>query len=284
VFGPPADKIIGWDVSGVIVEQGKNVEGFKVGDEVYFAGSLTRRAGFAEFTTVDFRVAAKKPTSLSHAEAAALPLTSLTAWESIEGSLGAQEGKENKAILIIGGAGGVGSIATSLAAKVFKFDRIVTTASRPETVEYSKQRGATHVINHHKDLEAQLKENGGPVDSLFCTANAGPSIAQWPNLLNFFGKSVFISAPTEGVNLGAFMGKNLTISGEIMFASTLSGDDQKMRNQGRILKRVAELVDAKEITTTANSTHLGWESLDKAIAEQDSGKAIGKIVIDVQKK
>ena len=283
VFGPPEGKVIGFDVSGVIVEQGKAVEGFQVGDEVYFAGALQRRGGFAEFATVDFRIVAKKPAKLSHAEAAALPLTSLTAWEAIENSLNITEGGKNSNILIIGGAGGVGSIATAIASKVFKVERIVSTASRPETEEWTKKRGATHVINHHKDLEEQLKENGGSVDALFCTANAGASFAKWPGLLNFYGRAVFISAPTDGVQLGPFMGKNLTVSGEIMFAPTLTGDDAKMRNQGRILKRVAELVDAGEIATTANSKYSGWDSLDKAIAEQDSGKAIGKIVIDVSK-
>ncbi|MBC7698127.1 MAG: zinc-binding alcohol dehydrogenase family protein, partial [Bacteroidia bacterium] len=150
----PEPKILGWDAAGEVVEVGSEVTLFNVGDLVYYAGDVTRSGCNAEYQLMDERIVGHKPASLSFEEAAALPLTSVTAWEALFDRLGiAEETAKNKekSILIIGGAGGVGSIAIQLASKVAGL-KVITTASRPETIAWVKNLGADHVINHKEDL------------------------------------------------------------------------------------------------------------------------------------
>lgn len=172
----PASQVTGYDAAGVVEAVGKDVPSgaFKVGDEVYYAGVLGRQGTMAQYSLVDHRIAAKKPQKLDWAQAAAVPLVSLTAWEMLDEQFGLQQddpkGKQaQKSILIINGAGGVGTIATQLARHVFKLGKVIVTASRSETVKHAKDMGATHTIDHHKDLKEQVKSVVGieAVDYIF---------------------------------------------------------------------------------------------------------------------
>ena len=172
---PDAPRIVGWDAAGVVEVVRADVSVFEVGDEVYFAGDVTRPGSYAEYVAVDERIVGRKPESLNFEEAAAIPLTALTAWEGIIETMSAQDG----VILIVGGAGGVGSIPTQIAKQVCGL-RVVATASRPETEAFCRQMGADAVINHHEDMAPQLKalELSG-ADYIFSTAD----LANFPQLV-----------------------------------------------------------------------------------------------------
>lgn len=167
-------KILGWDASGVVVQTGEGCTLFKEGDEVFYAGSITRQGTYSEYHLVDERIVGKKPKTLSDTESAAIPLTAITAWEGLFERLGINYAKKSentfKNILIIGGAGGVGSIAIQLAK--WAGLNVIATASRDETIEWVKNFGADHTINHHKPLKEQLQSLGfNDVDYIFCLNN-----------------------------------------------------------------------------------------------------------------
>ena len=273
-------KIIGYDASGIVRQTGGEVTGFKVGDEVYYAGDITRPGTNADLHAVDERLVGKKPASLGFAEAAGFPLTSITAWEILFDSLGLEEGQhQDEAILIIGGAGGVGSILIQLAKKLTGLT-VVATASRPETIEWARKMGADHLISHRESLVDQVKDLGlepGYVASLSGTQQHFPSIVE---LIKPRGHITIIDDP-ESLDVSSLKLKALSFSWEFMFARSMyqTGDMDKQRD---LLNRVSRLIDTGVLTSTVTN-HLGKisaETLKAAHELQESGRAIGKNVLE----
>ena len=273
-------KIIGYDAAGVVRQVGSKAGKFNVGDEVFYAGDLTRPGTNAELHAVDERIVGRKPKSLDFAEAAALPLTSITAWEMLFDCYGLQEGEGNgQSLLVIGGAGGVGSILIQLA-KTLTGLTVIATASRPETIAWVEKMGADHVINHRESLVDQVKALGLEpryVASLTGTDGHFPAILE---LIQPRGHVALIDDP-ETVDIKAGKPKSLSFSWEFMFARSMFGMDD-MDKQHELLNRVSELIDDGTLISTMNN-HLGVMSADtlKAAHElQESGRAIGKTVLD----
>ena len=276
-------KILGWDVAGIVEEVGKDVSFFKEGDEVYYSGTMTRPGGNSEFHLVDERLVGRKPASLSFAEAAALPLTTITAYEGLftrlEISRNVEENK-GRNILIIGGAGGVGSIAIQLA-KLAGL-KVITTASRPESVSWVKELGADAVVDHSKDIAGQLKEQGlNEVDYIFNVNNTSLYWKVMSEVIVPQGKICLIVESDSDLNFNLFKNKSVTISWELMFTrSTYQTAD--MIEQHNLLNEVADLVDNGKIKTTLGETlsPINAENLRKAHAKLESGSVIGKIVLE----
>lgn len=272
--------ILGYDAAGVVKAVGDAVRTFARGDEVFYAGDLTRAGTNAELHAVDERIVGKKPQSLGFAEAAGLPLTSITAWELLFDSLSLQEGGGNgESLLIIGGAGGVGSILIQLAKKLTALT-VIATASRPETVAWVQKMGADHVINHHEPLVTQMKALGPPprfVASLTATDEHFPSIVE---LIKPRGHLVVIDDP-KPLNIDLMKQKALSLSWEFMFTRPMYLTDD-IEEQQLLLNRVSEMIDDGTLISTV-SNHLGHMSVETMTAahiQQESGKVIGKHVLD----
>jgi len=279
---PPDEgtKVIGYDAAGIVRQTGRDVSLFNVGDEVFYAGDITRPGTNAEFHAVDERIVGKKPSSLGYAEAAGLPLTSITAWELLFDCLKVKEGEgKGHSLLIIGGAGGVGSILIQLAKKLTELT-VVATASRPETVDWVKKMGADHVINHRESLVEQMKGLGlAPqyVASLNGTGTHFPAIIE---LIKPRGHIALIDDPGS-LDIHAIKSKALSFSWEFMFARSMYQTDD-IEKQHDLLNRVSELIDDGSLISTVTH-HLGKlsvETLKAAHVEQESGRVIGKNVLD----
>jgi len=285
VVDPP--KILGYDCAGVVEVVGANVTKFKPGDEVYFAGRNQANGANAEYTVVDNRIAALKPKSLNWEQAAAMPLCTLTGWEGlIEGAgipIPPESGPNpnaNKSLLIIGGAGGVGSVGIQIAKKVLKIGAVIATASRPETTEWCKKLGADYVINHQKNLAEELVAIGFPkgVHYVYCTTDLNKA---WDNIIPITraaGKIIAITSFSD-IDVTKLVAKRLTLVAEFMFARINS--DEEPEHQGEILARLAHLIDTRVIHHVQNH-HFEWNQIKEAQALQDSGKAIGKITLTVK--
>ena len=282
---PPADgdwKVLGWDAAGIVREVGPDVTQFKVGDEVYYAGSITRPGTNAEFHLVDARIVGGKPTSLSWAEAAALPLTTLTAWEAMFDRLDVRKPVPGaaQAILIIGGAGGVGSIAVQIARQ--RTDLVViATASRPETQDWVKRLGAHHVVDHSRPLAAQIAEIGiGAPAFVFSTTHTEQHVADVAELIAPQGRFALIDDP-KGFDVMVFKRKAVSIHHELMFTRSIYGTPD-MDEQGKILDAMAVLVDAGKIRTTLTQrlSPINAANLRTVHALIESGGAKGKIVLE----
>ena len=281
---PPADgdwKVLGWDAAGIVQEVGPDVTQFAVGDEVYYAGSLIRPGTNAEFHLVDARIVGRKPASLDWAEAAALPLTTLTAWEAMFDRLdGTKPVPGAAAILIIGGAGGVGSIAIQIARQ--RTDLIViSTASRPETQEWVKGLGAHHVIDHSRPLAPQIAElNIGAPAFVFSTTHTEQHASDIAELIAPQGRFGFIDDP-KALDVMLFKRKAVSIHHELMFTRSLYGTPD-MDEQGKILNSLAVLVDDGKIRTTLTEklSPINAANLKTVHALIESGAARGKIVLE----
>ena len=280
--GSPADngtRIIGYDAAGVVKQIGSDVSLFKVGDEVLYAGDITRSGTNAALHAVDERIVGHKPKSLDFAESAGLPLTSITAWELLFESLAVKEGGgEGEAILIIGGAGGVGSILIQLAKKLTKLT-VVATASRGDTFEWVEKMGADHVINHRESLVDQLKALN--IEPLYVAALNGteqhfPAIVE---LIKPRGHVAIIDDP-ESLDILSGKAKALSFSWEFMFARSMHQTNDMIK-QHELLNRVAALIDDGTLksTVTNNLGALSVESLKAAHELQESGRVIGKNVL-----
>ncbi|SFQ09939.1 zinc-binding alcohol dehydrogenase family protein [Parafilimonas terrae] len=274
-----APKIIGWDAVGVVEAVGNEVTLFKKGDEVYYAGDINKPGSNAAYQLIDERIAGNKPARLSDAEAAAMPLTTLTAWEVMFDRMHINESDKDKSILIIGGAGGVGSIAIQIAKKVAGL-KVIATASRPETVEWCKQQGADIVVNH-KDLVSEVQKAGFKyVDFILDFVNTNTYWDAMAELIKPQGHIASITGSAEPVALNKLKGKSVTFSWELMFTrSTFQTGD--MTEQHNILNKAAALFDNGTLKTTLNKTlhGLNADNLKAAHRLQESGKAIGKTVI-----
>jgi zinc-binding alcohol dehydrogenase family protein len=272
-------RVLGWDAAGVVVEKGAAVSGFSVGDEVYYAGELDRPGSNAEYQAVDERLVGRKPKSIGFAEAGALPLTSITAWELLFDRFGVRVGESAGSLLVSGAPGGVGSILVQLARRLTALT-VIATASRPETVRWVSEMGAHHVVDHTRPLAAQVNGLEAPpvkyIASLTATAR---NFAQLVEVLAPEGKLGLIDDP-ETLDVVPLKRKSASLHWEFMFARSMWRTTD-MADQGRLLNRVSELVDRGELRSTQTVTFspINVENLKKAHTLAESGKAIGKITL-----
>lgn len=276
-------KVIGYDAAGIVVEVGDHASLFSVGDEVYYAGAINRPGSNSDFQLVDERIVAKKPQRLTFSEAAALPLTTLTAYEALTDRLQLTfDAKSNldKTMLIIGAAGGVGSIATQLANKAGL--TVIGTASRPETIEWAKTHGAHHTINHHEDFRAQLEQLGYHyVDYIFCLNATDQHFDAMVDVIAPQGKICSIVETDQNLNLSALQQKSATFVWEFMFTRSLFQTADMIR-QHEILTQVATWLEEETLETTVTQTLIGLnaDNLKEAHRLVESGKTIGKVVVE----
>ena len=282
--GMPAEgdnwKVIGWDATGIVTAIGEDVTLFNVGDEVWYAGDFTRQGSYAEYQIVDERIVGKKPQSLSYAEAAALPLTTLTAYEMLFDRLEVSKDDANKSILVIGAAGGVGSILVQLAKKLTKLN-IIGTASREETTSWLKELGADTVINHRNKLSEEFEKYNLPAPEYVVSLNATEHhVDEIAKLIKPQGKFGFIDDP-KSLNVMPFKGKAVSTHIELMFTRSMF-QTEDMIEQHNILNKASELIDNGAIRTTLgeNFGTINAENLRKAHAFLETGKAKGKIVLE----
>jgi len=272
-------RVLGWDAAGVVVGKGAEVTGFAVGDEVFYAGELERPGSNAEYQAVDERLVGRKPRSIGFAEAAALPLTSITGWELLFDRFGVREGESGASLLVSGAAGGVGSILVQLARRLTGLT-VIGTASRPETVKWVTEMGAHHVIDHTKPLAEQVNALKAPpvkyIASLTATAR---NFGQLFEVLSPQGKFGLIDDPAT-LDIVPLKRKAASMHWEFMFARSM-WKTPDMPEQGRLLSRVCELVDRGELRSTQTQTFspINAENLKKAHALVESGKAIGKVTL-----
>jgi zinc-binding alcohol dehydrogenase family protein len=274
-------KVVGWDAVGVVRETGNEVTLFKVGDEVFYAGSIARPGSYSEFHLVDERIVGHKPKTLDNAHAAALPLTSITAWELLFDRLGvAQGGGEGESLLIIGAGGGVGSILVQLARQLTKLT-VIGTASRPETREWVQSLGAHHVIDHSQPLVEQLEQIGvGQVSHVASLTHTDTYFTQLIEALKPQGQLALIDDP-KALDVVPMKRKALSLHWELMFTRSLY-ETPDMIAQHELLNRVAALIDQGVLKTTLGE-HFGpinAANLRRAHAVIESGKAKGKIVLE----
>ena len=275
-------KILGYDAAGVVDAVGSEVTLFKVGDEVFYAGSVLRQGTNSEFHLVDERIVGRKPKSLPFAEAAALPLTSITAWELLFDRLGVVPGKsvDPRTVLIVGAAGGVGSILIQLARRLTGLT-VVATASRAQSQKWCLDLGADAVVDHSKSMKEQIETLKVPpvalVASLTNTDQHYKAIAE---LMAPQGKYGLIDDPPE-FNVGVFKGKAISIHWESMFTRS-SFQTQDMIAQHRLLNDVADLIDKGVLRTTLDQRFgtINAANLKRAHALLESGQSRGKIVLE----
>jgi len=275
-------KILGYDAAGIVDAVGPDVTLFKAGDEVFYAGSILRQGTNSEFHLVDERIVGRKPKTLSFTQAAALPLTSITAWELLFDRLGAVPGKsvDPRTLLIVGGAGGVGSILIQLARRLTGLT-IVATASRPDTTKWCLDLGAHAVVDHARPMKEQIEKLKFPpvglVASLTGTEQHYKALAE---IVAPQGKFGLIDDPIE-FNIGAFKGKAVSIHWESMFTRS-SFQTPDMIGQHHLLNDVADLIDKGVLRTTLDQTFgtINAANLKRAHALLESGKSRGKIVLE----
>jgi len=283
----PGGKILGYDGAGIVEEVGAGASMFEIGDQVYFAGDLTRDGSNADFVAIDERIVAKKPASLSFAEAAAVPLTMLTAWEGLFESMRVPtDGRlchhgTPKRVLVLPGAGGVGTWVIQLAKKLGGLF-VIATASRPESADKATQLGADLVINHRHPLAPQLEQAGiDGVDYIYDGHGLHAYAPQYVEILRPFGQILTIvpsfTEPMPSISVPMAF-KRASIHYELMFTRAAEGIE--MERQHEILKRAAQLIDEGTVRVSIQDS-LPWsvDSLKEAHRLQQSGKAIGKIVI-----
>lgn len=271
--------ILGWDASGVVVGVGELVSGFRVGDEVFYAGDLNRDGCYAELQAVDHRLVALKPQRLGFAQAAALPLTSLTAWELLRERIRVQD-LEEPAVLVLGAAGGVGSVAIQLLKDLGA--RVIATASRPATQEWCLGLGADVVIDHREDLRQQLDAIGQPhVDVVLGLSGTQEHQAAIPGLLRPFGHFGLIDDPAT-LDVVPFKSRSLSVHWELMFTKSLF--QTRESSQGQILSQVAQMVAEGRLRTTIHRELVGLEVeiLREAHGLLESGGALGKTVVRLE--
>jgi zinc-binding alcohol dehydrogenase family protein len=272
-------KILGWDAAGVVQEVGAEVTLFKPGDEVYYAGSVIRQGANSEFHLVDERIVGRKPANLSFAQAAALPLTTLTAWELMFERMGISksgaDGKNaaGKSLLILGGAGGVGSIAIQLAKKLARL-HVTASAARPESIAWCKALGADETVDHSKPVE-------GEYDFVLCLSAPDSYWPSFPRLVKPQGKVGMIVRTTKPVDLAILHDKSIGVCLEGMFTRS-SFQTPDMAAQHALLDEAAGLVEAGMLKTTLaqNLGRICAENLKRAHRMLEDGHVIGKLVLE----
>jgi len=275
-------KVLGYDAAGIVEAVGDAVTRFKPGDAVYYAGDITRSGSNAQFQLVDERIVGRKPVSLDFAQAAALPLTTITAWELLFHRMPytPDGGGHGQSLLVIAGAGGVGSIAIQLARRAGF--TVIATASRQDTIDWCKALGADHVVNHREPLAPQLKVLG--FDSVDAALNLADTDHYWTELgelLSPLGHVGLIVEPRGELRIGdPYKAKSLGIHWEMMFARPRFRTAD-MGEQGALLDRVADLLDAGELrgTLTGTLSPINAANLREAHRRLESGTTVGKLVL-----
>lgn len=273
-------RILGFDASGVVKEIGANVTRFRPGDEVFYAGDITRPGTNAELHAVDERIVGRKPASLSFTEAAGMPLTSITAWEILFDSFGLKEGEgKGDALLIIGGAGGVGSMLIQLAKKLTDLT-VIATASRDDTRAWVEKMGADRIINHRNPLDEEMKALSISPKYVAALTHTAQHFEAINELIEPRGHIALIDDP-QSLDIALIKPKALSFSWEFMFARSMF-QTKDMDEQHRLLNKVSELLDSGTLLSTVNK-HGGALTVDNLRAAhefQESGSAIGKTVLD----
>ncbi|GBQ91163.1 zinc-dependent alcohol dehydrogenase [Acetobacter nitrogenifigens DSM 23921 = NBRC 105050] len=280
-LAPGQWRVLGWDAAGIVTATGPEVRNFAVGDKVFYAGSLHRPGTNSQFHLVDERIVGHMPKSLDWAQAAALPLTAITAWEMLFDRLDIRRPVPGNAasVLIVGGAGGVGSIAIQLVRALTDLT-IIATASRPETQEWVRILGAHHVIDHRSSLAGQVARL--PTEApgfVFCTTHTDQHFADTVELLAPQGRLGLIDDPQE-LDALPLKHKSLSLHWEVMFTRPMF-ETSDMAEQGKLLNEIAALVDSGRIRTTLgeNFGPINADNLRCAHALIESGRAKGKIVL-----
>lgn len=279
--------IVGWDASGTVVAVGEEASLFNVGDEVFYSGDATKAGANSEFHIVDERIVGIKPKRISYGEAAAVPLTGLAAYEGIFDRLKISrniEENKGKSMLIIGAAGGVGSMAIQLAKSVGL--TVIGTASREESIKWAKELGADYTINHYEQFMPQLKEqNLSEVNYILCSNSTDK---HWENMAEAIkpqGAICGIAALENQIDLSLLGFKSASFAWEMMFTRSMF-QTEDMIEQHHALNKMSAMIDAGQIKTTINTvmTPINVENLKKAHAMMESGKTIGKIVLETFEK
>ena len=275
-------RVLGFDAAGVVEAVGPEVQNFKPGDAVFYAGSIARPGTNSEFHLVDERIVGRKPARLSHAAAAAHPLTAITAWEMLFDRLDVKRPtpQGGNTILVIGGAGGVGSITIQLLRALTDLT-VIATASRPETQDWVRECGAHHVIDHRQPLAPQVEALGlGAPGFVFSTTQTSQHLTDIVELIAPQGRFGLIDDPGE-LNAMPFKLKAVSLHWELMFTRSLF-ETPDMAEQGRLLNEVATLVDAGRIRSTATEVagKIDAATLRAVHARIESGTARGKIVLE----
>lgn len=271
-------KVLGFDAAGVVEAVGDEVKLFKKGDKVWYAGAMNRSGSNVEFQLVDERLVAEKPLTCSFAEAAALPLTSITAWELLFDRFGLSKDSTGT-LLILGASGGVGSIMIQLAKSLTQLT-VIASASRAETQAWVTELGADHVVDHSKNLQAEVETLGlGSINYIASLNGTGQHLPAIAELIAPQGKFGLID-DAEVIDIMPFKRKSASIHWEFMFTRSLF-ETKDMIEQHKILRRVASLVDSKNIKTTANESLglINAKNLKKAHALLETNTAKGKVVL-----
>lgn len=275
-------RVLGYDASGIVRGIGPEVQNFSVGDEVFYAGVPDRQGTNAEFHLVDDRLVGHKPKSLSFAQAAALPLTALTAWEMLFERFRIPRSQQHGGtLLIVGGAGGVGSVAIQLAAQLTDMT-IIATASRPESVEWCRNLGAHHIVSHDRDLSEQILKLGLEAPShIFCITNVKKHFHKLVELLAPEGAVGIIESNAGEINVSSLIQKSATLHTEYVFTHGLM-HTRHMGIQHRTLEAIAHMVDHGTLKTTMTENYgkINAFNLIRAHAAVESGATIGKIVLE----
>lgn len=275
-------KVLGYDAAGTVAAVGPEVTLFKVGDPVFYAGDITRSGSNSEFQLVDERIVGHKPASLDFAHAAALPLTAITAWEALFERLrvspqGADAGKR---VLIIGGAGGVGSIGIQLAKQLAKLT-VIATASRPESAEWARSLGADHIVDHHGDMPAQIRALGFQnVDYVLIFNDTDANFPAAAEIVAPQGGIATIVENDKPIPVELLKAKSAALHWEFMFTRSMFGTPD-MIEQHKLLTEVARLVDAGTLRTTVGEVlgPINAANVRRAHKMLEEGRAIGKLVL-----
>lgn len=274
-------RVLGFDAAGVVEAIGPEVDRFKPGDAVFYAGSIARPGTNSEYHLVDERIVGNKPASLSNAEAAALPLTAITAWEMLFDRLDVKRPtpQGGKTILVIGGAGGVGSITIQLLRALTDLT-VIATASRPETQDWVRECGAHHVIDHRLPLVAQIEALGLGAPGFVFSTQTGEHFPDIVELIAPQGRFGLIDSPKE-LDAMSLKGKAVSLHWELMFTRPLF-ETPDMAEQGELLNEVAALVDAGRIRSTITEVagKIDAATLRRVHARIETGRARGKIVLE----
>lgn len=275
-------RILGWDAAGVVESVGSEANLFKAGDEVFYAGSFTQPGCNSEYHIVDERIVGAKPNNIDFSQAAAMPLTSITAWEALFDRLaidtnGTDAGKR---LLIIGGAGGVGSVALQFAKQLAQLS-VTVTCSRPESRAWCKELGADHIINHYLDIPEQVAELGvDGYEYILCLNDTDEHWFSMATVIAPQGKICSIVETAADVDLGALKSKSATFVWEFMFTRSMY-ETFDMVEQHQLLTKVSELLEAGKVKTTLNKIlkPINAKNLKQAHAEIEARHTIGKIVL-----
>lgn len=278
---PDPPRIVGWDAAGVVEAVGDDTTLFAVGDEVYFAGDITRPGCYAQYVAADERIVGRKPSSLTFEEAAAIPLTALTAWEALFEMIAVEPGVDPTphALLIVGGGGGVGSIAIQIAKRVAGL-HVVATASRPESEAHCRRMGADAIINHDHDLPRQLQDLGLPGVEYILSTTTLDNFDQLVASLKPLGKicCILSGEPARALDVSGLFPIRGTLAFELMFTRSRYGAEPE--KQGQILNRVAELLDLGILVTTMTRVR-SWTEVQALHRAIETSHSIGKTVMQV---